>query len=398
MTEKKDYSYLLDVLDFAISESSKSDNIVNLKLEGDFFSYNNVSKVNRNLFQVFSRDSNYNLSLSVKDRINKFDQIYDNLKNFINKPLESTDITITHYSKYSFMLPEKHWIVYINWDYGSLPNEWIEPLSDYVDQIWVSSNYMKDCFKDSRIDEEKIKVVNTGVDTLLFNPNITTNIKIPSDKKVKLLYKGNTDWNSGLDILLKAYFNEFTYDDDICLVLCIDKINIDRKIDQIIRSFSSNSDDPEIYILDSNIIPIEENVYKSCDFFVSTYRTESYCLEILESMASGIPVITNSIGACRDYCNEDNSIIVKSDIIFESKKEIKGIKTVSFPFWIEPQINDLRVKLRKAYNLNSNEYQKLSKNASKEILSKYTWIKINSTIKDLIYKLKEQPIKKRCST
>jgi len=233
MSEKKDYSYLLDILDFASNEN-KSDKVINLKFEGDFFSDNDVSKINKNLFGVFSKDSNYNLSISVKDRVNKFDQIYEDLKEFINKPLEKENITITHYSKCSFMLPKSHWVVYINWDYGSLPLEWIEPLSDYVDQIWVSSNYMKDCFRDSKIDENKIKVVNSAIDSLSFNPNITTNIKVPTDKKVKFLYKGNTGWKSGLDILLKAYLDEFTYDDDVSLVLCVDKINMDKKIEQIL--------------------------------------------------------------------------------------------------------------------------------------------------------------------
>jgi len=190
-------------------------------------------------------------------------------------------------------------------------------------------------------------------------------------------------------ILLKAYLDEFTNDDDVCLLLCIDEMNIDRKIEKIIKESYKNIDSPEILVFDINMLPKDENLYKASNFFVCTYRAQSYCIEVLESMASGIPVITNSIGACRDYCNYENSIIVNSDIVFENKKEINGIKTVSFPFWIESKINDLRVKLRKAYDLDENEYDVLSKNSYKEVLSKYTLLKTTSKIKNLIYDLKK---------
>ena len=54
------------------------------------------------------------------------------------------------------------------------------------------------------------------------------------------------------------------------------------------------------------------NVYKNADIFLSTSRSEGFSLSIVESMASGCPVITTDSGGINEYArNYKNCIIVE---------------------------------------------------------------------------------------
>ena len=51
-------------------------------------------------------------------------------------------------------------------------------------------------------------------------------------------------------------------------------------------------------------------LYRSCDVLVHPYRGEGFGLPIAEAMASGLPVIVTGYGACLDFCDEDNALLV----------------------------------------------------------------------------------------
>ncbi|MBC7474693.1 MAG: tetratricopeptide repeat protein, partial [Candidatus Sericytochromatia bacterium] len=74
--------------------------------------------------------------------------------------------------------------------------------------------------------------------------------------------------------------------------------------------------------------------------------------------------------------------------------KIENNETIDFPYWADIDTIDLRVTLRKAYQIDQDIYDNLAKNASKSILDKYTWVKINDIIKDNLNELKSKPIKR----
>lgn len=395
MTENNDYSYLLDILKLAeASEEKDEQEKLNLKFSGDLFSMTNTSKVNLNLAYILLKDTSYNTVIDIKNPASVPSEhriISENL----NKSLSETDFIISHNSEPSFLLPDKgNWIIFQNWDFGSIPLKWVEAFSDYVDEIWVSSQYNKNCFVESYIPEEKIRVINSGVDSLYFNPHVEPQ-ELNTKKKIKFLYKGNLEWQTGFDLLFKAYIDEFVRDEDVCLVIETDTKNISQENTKLLKSISELPDAPEIQLVEQpNDDKLNARLYKSCNYLVSPYRSESYCLDILESMACGVPAIVSGYGAALDYCNNVNSIMIKASRVYQSEKRVMETETKNYPYWSEIEITDLRFILRKAFEMEEADYNTLSKNASKTVMDKFTWIKINDYIKQSLQELKQKPVKR----
>jgi len=105
------------------------------------------------------------------------------------------------------------------------------------------------------------------------------------------------------------------------------------------------------------------SLYKGADIFLSTARSEGFCLPALEAMASGCPVILTNSGGITEYArNGYNAIILnKIDKIWKNNLVDKIIK-------------------------NKNLRQKLIKNGLKTA-NKYSWEKIINEL-ELIYGLK----------
>lgn len=395
MSDKKDLNYLLDIIQLEESGEEKNDQEkIKISFSGFLNKNDSISKVNLNLSYLFSKDSFYNTNIIPLEKEGVYDNYYECISNNINKNLRELDFTITHTEEPIFKVPKNsHWIMFQNYGYGSMPIHWKENLRDYIDQIWVSSNYEKECFVNSGIPENSIEVIPTCVDTSFFNPDIEK-IDLGTEKKKVLLYKGDLSINSGFDLLLRAYTEEFVKEEDIILVVLTEKENITEDKKELFSSLNNNPENPQIIFIEN---PNEQkklaNIYKSVSFFVYPFRKDSYCLDLLESMACGTPVITIDQGVSTEYCNKENSILVKSERVYQKEKEINNIQTISNPFWYEVDLLSLKVSLRNAFNMSDEDHKELSSNASKTISNNFTIVKLNEKIKNILLKLKETPIK-----
>jgi tetratricopeptide (TPR) repeat protein len=393
MTENNDYSYLLDIINLVDNNENIEEDKININYEGDFALNDDIKNFNTNFIYTLLRDSKFNVSVSEKSKINNKTDM--SIKEIFNKELEKTDINISFLSKNTFFIPKQgHWININSWEFGNIPKSWLESINDYLDEVWVISSYHKKSYIKSGIEEQKIKILNYGTDPLIFNPNVDkTDVK--TSKKTKFLYKGDLDWKSGFDILLKSYIDEFTNDEDVSLIIIVDSKNINKNQANKVKNYLNDKDNPEIIIYD-NLPDSNElaKIYKSIDFIISPYRTETLCVNIVDSMACGTPVIVNEQGASIDYCNNENSILIKSEQVSNYLKKIDEIETVDYPYWYEVKPNSLRVCLRKAYEMKDNDYKELSKNASRTILDNFTYIKISEKVKPYFKEILNKPIKR----
>ena len=63
-------------------------------------------------------------------------------------------------------------------------------------------------------------------------------------------------------------------------------------------------------------------LYTACNVLVHPYRGEGFGLPILEAMACGIPAIVTNGGACLDFCNEKNSLLVQANKKISKEKRV----------------------------------------------------------------------------
>lgn len=391
MAKKKDYSYLVDIIKLNQNEEFVDEfDKINIKYESNFFDNSDVAKISSDIASIILRNSKYNVSISSNEQLIDKDLKQKTIIDSIGKNLDKVDLLLTHFNKPIFTAPSQstHWVVFQNWDFGSTPKDWKIPFSNYVDSIIVSNNYNKDNLIHDGVSDKKIKVVNSSVDSIYYNQNVEpTDLKL--DKKIKFLFKGDLSWKSGFDLLLKAYTEEFGSEDDVALLISTKVDLIDEKTSENIKKSFSNPDSPSISIIDEPISQKESaKLYKACNYYVAPYRANSYCLNIIEAMACGIPAIVTGDGASKDYCTSNESIMLETNLVHDTKKEVEKVQTIDFPCWFETDIEEIKLKLRQAFNLSKDAYNELSIKASKRILNNFTHIKLKENIDRILSELK----------
>ena len=381
--------------------------------EGSQFVNHSLALVNRELCIVLAQSDKCELSLipykqhqfGVEADPERFGLIAERL----NKPLSrSTDFHIRHQWPPKFEPPEEgYWILMQPWEYGSMPKEWLPHLRDQIDEVWVYSNYNRDCYIQDGLDPDKVAVVPLSVDHTRFHPNA---LPLPliaerTDKSFKFLFVGGTIWRKGIDVLLNAYTQAFTREDDVCLIIKDigqNSFYAGQTAYDLIKELQSEPNAPQIIHL-TKMLPQEEmpQLYAACDCLVHPYRGEGFCLPVAEAMATGKPVIVTKGGACDDFCgNPDTRDVVscaktkscvvvcgktKSSVgvctddtvywISASRVEIKAQeKTVNQAWVLEPDLEALVAQMRHVA-ANPGEAKTRGKQASEYIRQTLSWEK-----------------------
>ena len=179
-----------------------------------------------------------------------------------------------------------------------------------VDELWVPSNYVRDVYVNSGISASKVFVVPNGVNYRQFNSAVSQ-YKLHTQKRFKFLFVGGTIGRKGIDVLLSAYTEAFTNEDDVCLVIKDmggKSFYRGQNASEIIKDIQKNPSAPEILYI-TEILKHEEiaGLYRACDCLVHPYRGEGFGLPVAEAMACGLPVIVTKGGACDDFCFEENA-------------------------------------------------------------------------------------------
>lgn len=232
------------------------------------------------------------------------------------------------------------------WEFGGLPAEWVAPLRDVVDELWVPTSWVRECAVRSGVPGDRVHVVANGVDVARFRPE-GRRYPLRTTKATKLLFVGGLIERKGVDALLEAYLSSFTRDDDICLVVkpfgsqsVYSTSTLEREVRQAAAGGGA-----EIEMIDGDLgFEDMAALYRSCDALVHPYRGEGFGMPIVEAMASGLPVVVSKGGACLDFCDDANAWLV-------SAREVAirpGEWTPSAPgnWWLEPSRRELAAAMR----------------------------------------------------
>ncbi|MFJ5713998.1 glycosyltransferase [Neobacillus sp. NPDC093127] len=357
---------------------------------GPQFAGHSLAIVNRNICRLISKEH-----LNIKKKIPDLEAplvLSDNEKQDIIEefsPFPESDLTIVHQWPPDWKVPKsKKWICMQPWEFGAIPRDWYIPMKYWVDELWVYSTYNKEGYVRCGIPEDKIHVIPLGVDEKVYHTDVQALDLIPSS--FRFLFVGGTIGRKGIDTLIEAYLNEFTANDDVCLFIKDTGTQSFYKgitLEKMIHEAMSDPKNPRIFYMDQDYSETElAGLYKACDCLVHPYRGEGFGLPIAEAMACGIPAIVPDKGSSQDFCNTETAFLVPSKEVLLSEKKVGDLDTVDYPWWLSIDRNDLQQTMRFAYE-NPTLVKKKGQEASRHILSSFTWEKSAQAVTDRIRQL-----------
>ena len=272
------------------------------------------------------------------------------------------------------------------------------------DEIWVATKYGQKIMQNSNV-YPPIKVMPLGVDTSRYLPQNKQISFGQATKEFKFLSVFRWSYRKGYDILLKAYMEEFSSNDDVSLVL------VSRVIEspsgegpkKILEDFNGikegiSKDDSELPHIVLYSKPVHERdmpkIYNSGDAFVLISRGEGFGIPYIEAGACGLPVIASNCSGHSDFLNEENSYLVEPDGFVEAKivgnehrmaKLCHFYEDQIFPNFTRDSIEQTKAHMRHVYE-NYQEAQEKAKKLRNLVVNNYTW---NMAVDRVYHRLRE---------
>ncbi|HDG98671.1 MAG TPA: glycosyltransferase [Desulfobacterales bacterium] len=366
--------------------------------EGSQFVYHSLALINREVcLQLIKKGHDVSIIPYEPHEFGpEVDERFKTIEVKINKPLSRPDVHVRHQWPPNFNPPpEGHWVMIQPWEYGVLPQDWIKPMSELVDEIWVPSRHVWKTYVRSGVPPDRVVVIPNGVNLDVFNPHVES-YPLPTKKKFRFLFVGGTIWRKGIDILLTAYSEAFTAQDDVTLIIKDmgqDSFYCGQEANDRIRKVKNTPNMPEIiYITDTLTERQMASLYKACHCLVHPYRGEGFCLPALEAMACGVPVIVTRGGATDDFCKEEWAYLIPAkSVAFSPPKNMRLVG--GYGLVLEPDKEALKSLMRHVYD-NYSEAKKKAKLAFNYVSTNLTWDKVVTKIEERIRELKKKPIRR----
>jgi len=284
----------------------------------------------------------------------------------------------------------KNTIIFLIWEGDKVPEYWLDNLmNEKTNQIWVPSQHVKSALfmtiaEDKKWEnfEKKIKIIPHGVDLSLFNCNKKI-IKTENEPFVFLVnkgWRGTDDDRGGVQYVLKAYTEEFTKEDNVRLICKINPSYLPYGFDfkyALERIGIEKKENTPMVAVSLDNIPYQmmPEIYKDADVYVNPCRAEGFGLPGLEAHAMGIPTIQTNFGGQIDYMTSETDFYLIAYKLEEVTNDVmyEGIR------WAIPNISELKIKMRYAYN-NRKQFEKMGLKAS-ENAKDWSWRKTAEEIK-----------------
>ena len=297
--------------------------------------------------------------------------------------------------------PGKYNVAYSACETSRAPEHWVMPLRA-CDEVWVPSQWTYDVYTKDHVFSKKGRVIPHGVDVDFFNPRNTPFEALKG-------YDGFTfgiasDWieRKGGNILLDAFFREFSEDDNVRLVVKgyvgadppSSSQYIRRRVSEFRRDIEHDADmrgeqktfAPIELIIDTLSDLDMAHFYAGLDCYAQPSLGEGWGLGFTEAMASGVPVMALRGTGNMEFMTDDNSFLVDAE--FVDVPEDKYLKYQNGLYrapqqWMHPKISNVRKMLRHIVD-SADEREKKSGQARTDMEEKWTWEHAGEKIADAL--------------
>lgn len=201
--------------------------------------------------------------------------------------------------------PRPHILISV-WETTRLPTDWVALINRY-DQVWCATEWQKQIYRNSGVDEHRLRFVPFAIDPALYSENAIT----LSTSHHRTVFGSVFQWTERKNprALIAGYLEAFTADDDVLLILKVyegdsPENDMTARVAKIADTLTWRPPGkrPQMQIVSRGLSTREMTTfYRSLNCYVSTTCGEGFGFPIAEALLSGIPVITTNWSAPAEY-------------------------------------------------------------------------------------------------
>jgi autotransporter strand-loop-strand O-heptosyltransferase len=280
------------------------------------------------------------------------------------------------------------------WESTLQPQDYFNKLLEF-DELWVPSEWQKECTVKQGYPEDKIKVVPEGVDVHTFYPDENATHPLTKDKFTFFL-AGRWDYRKSIKEIIETFIKTFNNNEQVELIVSVDNpFSNDGLNSTEERLKHYGLEDDRIKIL--HFPPREDyiNLLKSCNVFVSCARAEGWNLPLIEAMACGTPSIYSECSGQLEFASGRGIPVRISHELPVSANTYNHFND-NVGNYYEPDFDDLSQKMKEVYN-NYKKYKVLALTESEQLREDFSWENIAKigikTVEEFLDKQKTSPVK-----
>lgn len=285
--------------------------------------------------------------------------VRSDLNNYVGETSVDLCVQTPPFSKH---ISKNYKIGYFYWETDKLPGFWAKDIVRSLDELWVPCDLTKGaCLRAGFAGP--IEVLHTPYNEFV-KPS---SVQIPAPISRNLMLSSGTykfysvfQWNErkGYSDLVRAYYREFDYEEDVVLILKVNPISIPGhglpRIKADILALGQRSGKrrlPKIFLI-TNMLPKEDvlGLHILGDTFVLPHYGEGWGMPIHDAMMHGSDIITTRFGGITELLNDKNANIIKhKEVNVSGMSWAKKLYTADQK-WAKPNSQHLRVLMRRSFS------------------------------------------------
>ena len=234
------------------------------------------------------------------------------------------------------------------------PTGWITRMNE-MDHIITASHFNKGVFESTGLRRPST-VVPHCFDSELFHREV-----VPDGRYnlFTFMYIGTWKERKNFPALIKAFYDGFDLQDQVCLILKSDKPKqMKDTINAIKNDGWKTKQTAPVYVLEE-VVPFEKipKLMKKADVYISPSLGEGFGYGGLHAMALNIPLITVKYGGCLEYAKPDLCTYINPHG-YQTRLNMDGLPQFHNKIWPQIKISEIRNKMRYVYESQKEVQEK----------------------------------------
>lgn len=272
------------------------------------------------------------------------------------------------------------------WEETGFPQAYVDGFNRRLDLITVLSHSVGKTLRDNGV-RIPIVVTGAGMDHLDAHQAETLPAELQSTfKAFCFLHVSSGFPRKGVDVLLRAYANAFTAQDEVSLIIKTfpnPHQHIRADIDQLRTEYASF---PHVVVIDEDWAqPAMVGLYRASHAYVAPSRGEGLGLPLAEAMRFDLPVITTAWGGQSDFC--DDSTAWCCDYDFAKAQTHLGL---THSLWAEPKVAHLSELMKQVWRGSESEKKQRTETARIKVQKQLTWQATAKRVRQAVQALRQE--------